>query len=129
MPFLDHRLAEFVATIPQKYKSSKRPKGLLLKALAGKLPIGMETRSKRGFTFPFSRWLVGPWRKEIESLLLADDRSKILSSGPVNDIWQAFLRGQLHWSRPWALYVLKRWMDATLNPAITKHFSKNAQNH
>jgi asparagine synthase (glutamine-hydrolysing) len=115
VPFLDHRLAEFLATVPQKYKSSKRPKSLLLRVLAGKLPPGVEARSKRGFTFPFSRWLAGPWRKEIESVLFAEDLSEILSSSPVNDVWQDFLRGQLHWSRPWALYVLKRWVDAYLN--------------
>jgi asparagine synthase (glutamine-hydrolysing) len=115
VPFLDHRLAEYLATVPARYKSDKRPKSLLLKALAGKLPPDVQSGSKRGFTFPFDRWLAGPWRKEIESVLLSDDRSTLLRLDSVNNVWRNFLQGRSRWSRPWALYVLKRWISAYLN--------------
>jgi asparagine synthetase B (glutamine-hydrolysing) len=57
--FLDHRLVEFLQTVPSSFRM--RQKRLLLDAVKAFLPSALladlETRRKRTFTFPFQRWL------------------------------------------------------------------------
>src|SRR5439155_23985037 len=51
VPFLDHRLVEFVATIPARYKLRVwRKKQVLIRALSGTLPKEILTRPKQGFS-------------------------------------------------------------------------------
>jgi hypothetical protein len=47
MPFLDHKLAEFVATIPAKYKLRAWKKRVLIQALGGILPETILNRRKQ----------------------------------------------------------------------------------
>jgi asparagine synthase (glutamine-hydrolysing) len=57
-PFLDHHLAEFVATLPSTYKVRGRTSKYLLKrALEGVLPAENLSRGKQGFALPISQWL------------------------------------------------------------------------
>src|SRR5579871_5813506 len=54
-PLLDHRLVEFVASVPAPIKFTRRPKDLMLRALGALLPDEIINRPKRGFLFPFDR--------------------------------------------------------------------------
>ncbi len=55
VPFLDHRLVEFAATIPSKYKINKwTTKFLLKKLMEGKLPQNIIKRKKMGFPTPLA---------------------------------------------------------------------------
>jgi asparagine synthase (glutamine-hydrolysing) len=119
VPFVDHELAGYVGNLPGSWKlDGRRPKPLLVEALADLLPRAVIDRPKMGFTFPWDEWLRGGLRSEVEQILL--DQS---SGGPladrldpaaVEDVWRRFLRGRGGWSRAWALYVLKRWCDRHL---------------
>ena len=72
-------------------------------------------RPKRGFTFPFERWLRGEMRPVVESALLSNDSDQAaLNSGAVHEVWKRFLAGETSWSRPWSLFVLKRWCEQNL---------------
>ena len=52
-PFLDHRLAEFAASIPVKYKLNGRTgKYILKKSMEGVLPAEIIYRTKKGFPTP-----------------------------------------------------------------------------
>ena len=117
MPFLDHKLAEFVFRIPGPAKvKSGVSKWLLVEAMRGALPHAIVHRPKRGFTFPFEVWLKKEMRHEMEEVL--SDESANLSAGLdrkfVTNVWQDFMSGKTTWSRPWSLYVLKRWVTAFL---------------
>lgn len=58
-PFLDHELAEYVAGLPPRFKVRGRTtKWILKRAERGRLAPEILTRRKRGFTIPFSRWLL-----------------------------------------------------------------------
>ena len=113
VPFLDHRLVEFVLSLPGELKlDSSMPKPLLIKSLKGALPDELIYRRKQGFTLPFSIWMRGALKRRIEQVLL-DTRSggevaDVLEHRMVRGIWERFLRGRANWVRPWALYVLKK---------------------
>jgi asparagine synthase (glutamine-hydrolysing) len=117
VPFVDHKLAEFLFRIPGASKLKPgQPKWLLIEALQGLLPQQVVRRPKRGFTFPFDLWLKKEMRREVEDVLL--DPSANAPPGIdrkfVATVWNDFLAGKTTWSRPWSLYVLKRWISMSL---------------
>jgi len=73
VPFLDHRVVEFAARLPQHMKIGGLSSKILLKRLAERyLPRDVIYRRKVGFTVPLTRWFTGPWRGLIDDVLLAD---------------------------------------------------------
>lgn len=73
VPFLDHKVVEFAARLPQHLKVSGLRSKIVLKRLAERyLPEEIIYRRKVGFTVPLSRWFMGPWRGLIEDVLLSD---------------------------------------------------------
>ena len=59
-------------------------------------------RPKRGFTFPFARWMAAN-ADQFEERALAGD---LLDRDAVRDCWRDFRAGRLHWSRAWSTVVL-----------------------
>jgi asparagine synthase (glutamine-hydrolysing) len=69
-PFLDHRLAEFVASLPTHLKMRGRTlKYLLRRVAAPYLPEEILKRPKQGFMFPLGYWMKGPLLPVIKHLL------------------------------------------------------------
>lgn len=112
-PFLDHRLVESVLRIPGRWKmGGSSPKRLLVEAFEGMLPDEVVLRKKRGFTFPFERWMRTGLRPEIDAALAGGEPGALAALVDVTvarRTWHRFLEGRTSWSRPWALYVLDRW--------------------
>jgi asparagine synthase (glutamine-hydrolysing) len=70
VPFLDHKLVEFVATIPSQLKlRGWEKKHILIKSLEGILPISILNRRKQGFSIPLGSWLRGPLRDLVRTIL------------------------------------------------------------
>jgi asparagine synthase (glutamine-hydrolysing) len=65
VPFLDHRVAEFCATLPPalKLKAWRIKKYLLRKTMEGRLPSAVITRRKAGFNLPKAPWIKGELRE------------------------------------------------------------------
>ena len=122
VPFLDHRLVEFVAALPPRAKwRSGQQKALLAEALSDLLPEEVVHQSKRTFTLPWEHWLHGPLGLRVAVSLadLEDPLKPFLAPKPVRASWQNFLVGQTGWARPWALYVLNEWVRLHLaKPSI-----------
>jgi asparagine synthase (glutamine-hydrolysing) len=116
VPFLDRALVEACFRLPGAEKlRGNSPKSLLLRSLGVELPNEIVQRPKRGFTLPFERWLRGEMKPTIESTLLGDDyAATLLNRDPMQKTWQRFLAGETSWSRPWSLFVLKRWCEQNL---------------
>ncbi|HWZ46047.1 MAG TPA: asparagine synthase (glutamine-hydrolyzing) [Candidatus Saccharimonadales bacterium] len=58
VPFLDHKLVEFLAQTPEKYKIRHLSgKHLMRRAMARRLPDAVLRRSKKGFPTPIRPWL------------------------------------------------------------------------
>jgi asparagine synthase (glutamine-hydrolysing) len=116
VPFLDRALVEACFRIPGERKlQGNSPKGLLLASLGVELPRDIVDRPKRGFTLPFERWLRGEMRPVVEDALLKSDWDQSsISASAVREVWNQFLAGETSWSRPWSLFVLKRWCEQNL---------------
>jgi asparagine synthase (glutamine-hydrolysing) len=73
VPFLDHKLVEFAARLPQHLKVSGLSSKIVLKRLAERyIPHETIYRRKVGFTVPLTRWFAGPWRGLISDVLLSE---------------------------------------------------------
>ncbi|MFL6199627.1 MAG: asparagine synthase (glutamine-hydrolyzing) [Thermoanaerobaculia bacterium] len=69
-PLLDHRLAEWVATLPIGLKlNGKTLKYLMRRVASTYLPDSILKRPKQGFMFPLGYWMKGPLLPVLENLL------------------------------------------------------------
>jgi len=112
VPFLDHPLVEFAATIPAdvKFKNGEL-KRLLRIAFPKTLPSEiLQRRDKMGFPVPLAEWAKGPLKNDFDGLIEslrdrrldfihADHLTSILSTSP------KFSRGI------WALISLELWFQ------------------
>ena len=118
VPLIDHRLVQQVINLPGSWKlEAGSPKPLLVNALDGALPDSIVRRKKRGFTFPFERWMRDALRPEIERSLAAIGEGPLaetVSLSAAQQVWKNFLRGETSWSRPWSLFVLQQWCTQNL---------------
>lgn len=70
-PLLDHKLIEFMATIPQSLKTKNYTGKYLLKKLAERyLPKEIIYRPKMGFMIPANHWFKGPLKMVVDNHLL-----------------------------------------------------------
>lgn len=119
VPFLDHLLVEWTFRIPGWKKLGVIPKPLLAAALRRLLPKADLPPIKTGFVVPLETWLRqnGPLRQQIDAAF--QDRKGLakagLPYGLIRQIWEEFLRRQRGWAQPWALFVLKRWVETNLS--------------
>jgi asparagine synthase (glutamine-hydrolysing) len=59
-PFLDHRVVEFCYSLPTTAKlNGFTTKWLLKRAMRARLPEGIATRAKQGFSIPMKNWIRG----------------------------------------------------------------------
>jgi asparagine synthase (glutamine-hydrolysing) len=126
VPFLDHRLVEFVGRLPKSAKFKPGvPKALLVESLSDVLPDSVVGQAKRTFTFPWDVWLRGPLGVRLSQDLanLTPPLQKFMNPRAVRDVWQNFVIGQTNWSRPWSLYVLNEWVRRHLTGAVTEQGS------
>ena len=116
VPFLDGALVEACFRIPGNKKlHGNLPKSLLRANLGVELPREIVNRRKRGFTLPFEQWLRGEMRPVVEDALLKSNWDQTsISYSAVREVWNRFLVGETSWSRPWSLFVLKRWCEQNL---------------
>jgi asparagine synthase (glutamine-hydrolysing) len=112
-PFLDHRLAEFVARLPARYKLRGRSrKHILKRALRKHLPRKILERGKFGFGAPVGRW----FRSEMRGFAretLTDPRTLsrgIFSHEGVERLLETHASGKVnHGYRIWQLIMLEMW--------------------
>ena len=120
VPFLDHRLVEFVGGLPKKAKYEPGvPKSLLIEALRDLLPEEVVRQRKRTFTLPWDVWLRGPLGLRLSQDLanLAPELREYMNPRAVRGCWHNFVMGETNWSRPWSLYMLNEWVRSHVTPA------------
>ena len=72
-PFLDHKLIEFAASIPESVKMRRfETKSLLKKVAARLVPADVVYRRKMGFGVPVGNWFRGEMRPFVRDVLLAE---------------------------------------------------------
>jgi asparagine synthase (glutamine-hydrolysing) len=75
VPFLDHKLVEFVASVPLAVKLKLGAKTLLKRAAAPLLPPSTIRRRKHAFQIPLDQWVSGPLLGFTRDILL-DQRGR-----------------------------------------------------
>src|SRR5687767_8729263 len=71
VPFLDHKLVEFAARLPDRLKlDGFTTKRILRESIRGLLPESILTRRKMGFPVPFAGWMRGRWNPVARDVLL-----------------------------------------------------------
>ena len=116
VPFLDHRVAEFVARIPIEMKV-RGPSGkhILKQLLYREAPQQLFERPKVGFGIPVGHWIKGPLRDWAEDLL---DPKTMAGEGYfdptiVQRRWQDHLSGQRDSTAAlWAILMYESWLRA-----------------
>lgn len=112
-PLLDHRLVEFVWSLPVSvHRGGNGPKGLLRAVLSRYLPQSMIERPKRGFSVPLSDWLKGPLRGWADELLSASALSHdgLFEPRRVERLWQRHIAGvENNATGLWNILMVRAW--------------------
>lgn len=105
VPLLDDRVVEAALATPGPQRNEEGK--ALLRRVSG-MPADVP---KRGFTLPFDKWMRGPLREPLREAVLSEEfpLSWLLERKGREELWRGFERGKVHWSRPWALGVLRLW--------------------
>jgi asparagine synthase (glutamine-hydrolysing) len=114
VPLLDHRVVEFVWSLPRNIRRGNGPKSLLKSVLARYVPLAMVDRPKRGFSVPLGQWLSGPLRGWADDLLSPAALAKdgLLDSDAVGTLWQRHLSNrEQNATALWNILMLRAWSE------------------
>ncbi len=124
VPFLDHKLVEFAATLPVDLKLNGNGKVLLRQAMRGRLPEPILRRSKKGFPTPIAPWLRSSLAGFARQVLLSPDSAsaRFLDRRGIEQILLEHERRRAERSADiWTLLVFELWhsvfIDRRLRPA------------
>jgi asparagine synthase (glutamine-hydrolysing) len=112
-PFFDHDLVEYVLNVPDKYKSGKFSKSLLVEATYPILPDEIITRKKQGFVLPYDHWIRNELRSFCQQKINDLSARPLFNAKAVQKFWQGYLnnKGNLRWADIWILIVLENWLQ------------------
>ncbi len=113
-PFLDHRIVEFAASLPQHLKiRGWKQKYLLKELMRGKLPAGILNRKKTGFDIPAHDWFRGVLRSLLLDTLSTEavEASGIFDARAVHALIRDHLERRVNVGyHLWGLLTLFLWM-------------------
>jgi asparagine synthase (glutamine-hydrolysing) len=93
VPLVDHVFFESVAAIPANIRL-RQGKRLLIEAVP-ELPDWVVHQPKRGFRFPFEKWMSGEWSQQFEEVT-----RRVPGPNP-------------SWYQRWCVFMLERWLERT----------------
>jgi asparagine synthase (glutamine-hydrolysing) len=112
-PFLDHKVMEFAASLPENLKMNRmRPKYLLKKAAARLVPSEVIYRRKMGFGVPVGNWFRHEMNDFVRDVLLSESFRKrgIIRPEAVQTIVDQHINGVVDHAFPiWTLLMLELW--------------------
>lgn len=91
VPFVDRQLFQTLASIAPEIRISAN-KELLMEAVP-EIPDWVRNQLKRGFAFPFAKWLGESWKKDFE------------------EIRQGLPDGASKWYHVWAIFVFEEFLE------------------
>jgi asparagine synthase (glutamine-hydrolysing) len=113
VPFLDHKLVEFTARLPDRMKIRRgwNTKYILRKSMKGLLPEAILTRPKMGFPVPVGAWFRGPFRHLIDEYVLGERAAErgLFDRTFVRKLVQEHQSGANHSERLWSLVNMEIW--------------------
>jgi asparagine synthase (glutamine-hydrolysing) len=116
IPFLDHRLIELVAALPESMKiRNGESKWLLRRVLERHVPGKLVAGPKSGFGVPLGEWLRGPLRPWADDLLSPAvlQRQGYLRAEAVTRMWGEHRSGRRDWEyHLWDVLMFQSWLEA-----------------
>ena len=112
VPFLDHKLVEFSARLPERMKlRGATTKYILRESMKNLLPAEILTRPKMGFPVPIGSWFRGEYAPVVQEYLLSERAlgRGIFDPAFVHTLVQRHQAGENHAERLWALVNFEIW--------------------
>jgi asparagine synthase (glutamine-hydrolysing) len=108
-PFLDHRLVEFGAQLPAKFKIQGGETKIILKHLLGRyLPKPLYDLPKRGFAAPLNQWIRDYYQEHFLEML-ADDRG-LFDRKALGSMLGRYRRGErVNYGLLWHIFSVQSW--------------------
>ena len=118
-PFLDHRVIEWAATLPNEYKYRNGDKKHIVKEIVHQyIPKEMMDRPKMGFAIPIANWMTNDLRDYVESFINQKniEDQGIFNWNYVNKIKTDFFNGKKEYDvKMWYLLMFQTWYDRWMN--------------
>ena len=116
VPFLNHKLIEYVWKIPHSLKLKNGDAKWILKQILNQyVPKNLTERPKMGFGVPLGSWLRGPLKDWAENLL---NEKRLIQEGYFNPKlirakWSEHLSNKKNWQHDlWNILMFQAWIDA-----------------
>jgi asparagine synthase (glutamine-hydrolysing) len=113
-PYLDHRIIEFAASLPNRFKVDGRCLKVVLRELMkSKLPSSVIQRPKNGLDIPTHDWLRGPLRPFLEDTLSPDavKNSALFRAEAIEKVKKDHMDRRANYGfHLWGLMILFLWM-------------------
>ena len=121
VPFLDHKLVEYAATIPPEFHLHNGSTKYLLKtAMRGILPDSLIDRRKQGFAVPLGSWFRGDLTGFVHDLLLSDTSRarRIFNADYIEKLLSMHQHGRNMDLQLWTLVSFELWCRKFLDQPI-----------
>jgi asparagine synthase (glutamine-hydrolysing) len=111
VPFLDHTLVEFAATIPVQLKINRLDKKhILKKAFSDVLPKKILYRRKKGFSVPLVHYFRNELRDFAHQEIFDSHTSSYYDKNFLENMWQKHQKGHANYSRLfWCIIMFNLW--------------------
>jgi asparagine synthase (glutamine-hydrolysing) len=123
VPFLDHKVVEFVASMPFQYKMKGNVSKYILKRIFKDiLPSEVLKQRKLGFTVPLNAWFRGKFREKAKEILLSPGcrLTDICNSDFIDSLVQGhFTNKQDFGNQLFTLVSLELWLEANVRDDLT----------
>lgn len=114
-PFLDHRILEFAAQLPDEYKYHNGVKKRILRDIVHQyVPQSLMDRPKMGFAIPIADWMMNELRDMVDNYLNQQriEQQGLLNWHQVSKIKSAFFSGKKEYDvKIWYLLMFQMWYD------------------
>ena len=118
-PFLDHRIIEWAAQLPDNYKYHKGIKKHIIKEIVHQyIPQALIDRPKMGFAIPIENWLSSQLKEQVlhylsDELILEQG---IFSLPYIQTLKTNFFAGKKEWHvKVWYVLMFQLWYERNMN--------------
>jgi asparagine synthase (glutamine-hydrolysing) len=114
VPFLDHKLVEFSARLPERLKLRRgwTTKYILRQSMKDLLPAPILSRKKMGFPVPVGAWFRGAYRHILDEYVLGERAAArgLFEPAYVRSLVARHQAGENHTERLWSLVNVEIWL-------------------
>jgi asparagine synthase (glutamine-hydrolysing) len=130
VPFLDHKLVEFLAALPDDVKvRGNQGKWILRQALGNVLPPSILHRKKKGFPIPAEAWFQFELRDFVRDTLLARNSAcrEFFEPQAIEEIIASQERGRFSGHQEvWSLLVFESWHKRFITGFVPAHANEKS---